>query len=60
MLSLDHIETNRSRSTSNDTKCTSWWKNMGTYISRQTGYSKTRRNTYGFGERIPRILGSCC
>nr|YP_009744723.1 ribosomal protein L16 [Prunus triloba]QGZ08459.1 ribosomal protein L16 [Prunus tangutica]QIG86689.1 ribosomal protein L16 [Prunus triloba] len=33
---------------------------MGTHISRQTRYSKTYRNTYGFGERISRILGSCC
>ncbi|MBA0792736.1 hypothetical protein Gohar_017208 [Gossypium harknessii] len=32
---------------------------MGTYISRQTRYGKTYRNTYGFGTRIYRVLGSC-
>ncbi|CAL5179264.1 unnamed protein product [Lathyrus oleraceus] len=30
-----------------------------THISRQTCYSKTYRNAYGFGKRIARILGSC-
>nr|VDD26335.1 unnamed protein product [Brassica rapa] len=34
-------------------------KNLGTYISRQASYSKTRGNAYGFWERIPRVLGSC-
>nr|YP_010372026.1 ribosomal protein L16 [Portulaca gilliesii]UOX27313.1 ribosomal protein L16 [Portulaca gilliesii] len=57
---LDHVYTNRSRAASNDTKCTSRWKNMGTYISRQTSYCKTCGNPYGFGERISGILGSCC
>nr|NP_817229.1 ORF40j [Pinus koraiensis]AAO74076.1 ORF40j [Pinus koraiensis] len=32
---------------------------MGTYISRQTYYNETCRNTYGFRERISRILGIC-
>nr|ATL76580.1 ribosomal protein L16 [Chenopodium album] len=47
----------KSRAASNDTKCTSRWKNMGTYISRQTCY-RTRGNPYGF-RRIARILGCC-
>ena len=31
------------------TKRASRWKGLGTYISRQTNYSKTTRNSYGFG-----------
>uniref|UniRef100_UPI0030E52976 ribosomal protein L16 n=1 Tax=Paronychia canadensis TaxID=330176 RepID=UPI0030E52976 len=54
------IKPYRSGTTSNDTKCTPRWKNMGTYFSRQTNYSKARGNTYGFREGIPRILGICC
>ncbi|KAK8917066.1 hypothetical protein KSP39_PZI023374 [Platanthera zijinensis] len=51
---------NRSRAKSNDTRCASWWKDLGTYLSRQTFYSKTYGNTYGFGQGIPRILGIRC
>lgn len=38
--SWGQIEANRNRSTSNDTKCTPWWKNLGPYISEQTSVQK--------------------
>ncbi|KAL5985167.1 60S ribosomal protein L14 [Asimina triloba] len=50
--------TNRSREMSNDTIYAPGWKNMGTYISRQTRDSKTYGNAYGFGKRTPQILGA--
>ncbi|KAL2898268.1 50S ribosomal protein L16 chloroplastic [Bienertia sinuspersici] len=42
----------KSRVASNDTKCASRWKNMGTFYS---CYSKTRANPYGFGRLIYEI-----
>ncbi|KAK7839821.1 hypothetical protein CFP56_017480 [Quercus suber] len=39
-------------------KCTPQQENMGTYISKQTSYSKTQGNRHVFRERIFQILGS--